>query len=207
MMTITYEYEGALYVNLTNRCNCSCVFCLRQGQASGSIYTENSLWLDHEPSHEEAMASFLSRDIPSYREIVFCGYGEPTYRIDEIFALVDELKARFGEKLPPIRINTNGHANLIHGRNICPELKGRIDTLSISLNADNAADYAAICRPVQGEAAYQGMLDFAAEAANYVPNVVFTIVDKDKTPEEIENCKKIAADRGVQLRVRSFIDS
>jgi len=207
MMTITYEYEGALYVNLTNRCNCSCVFCLRQGQASGSIYTENSLWLDHEPSHEEAMASFLSRDIPSYREIVFCGYGEPTYRIDEIFALVDELKARFGEKPPPIRINTNGHANLIHGRNICPELKGRIDTLSISLNADNAADYAAICRPVQGEAAYQGMLDFAAEAANYVPNVVFTIVDKDKTPEEIENCKKIAADRGVQLRVRSFIDS
>ena len=90
---------------------------------------------------------------------------------------------------------------------MCPELKGRIDTLSISLNADNAADYAAICRPVQGEAAYQGMLDFAAEAANYVPNVVFTIVDKDKTPEEIENCKKIAADRGVQLRVRSFIDS
>jgi len=207
MMTITYEYEGALYVNLTNRCNCSCVFCLRQGQASGSIYTENSLWLDHEPSHEEAMASFLSRDIPSYREIVFCGYGEPTYRIDEIFALVDELKARFGEKLPPIRINTNGHANLIHGRNICPELKGRIDTLSISLNADNAADYAAICRPVQGEAAYQGMLDFAAEAANYVPNVVFTIVDKDKTPEEIENCKKIAAERNVKLRIRSFIDS
>ena len=160
-MTITYEYEGALYVNLTNRCNCNCVFCLRHGKAEGSIYTEDSLWLEHEPSHEEAMASFLSRDIPSYREIVFCGYGEPTYRIDEIFALVDELKEKFGDKLPPVRINTNGHANLINGRDVCPELKGRIDTLSISLNADNAAAYAAICLPIQGEVAYQAMLDFA----------------------------------------------
>ena len=206
-MTITYEYEGALYVNLTNRCNCNCVFCLRHGKAEGSIYTEDSLWLEHEPSHEEAMASFLSRDIPSYREIVFCGYGEPTYRLDAILWLVDELKAKFGENLPPVRINTNGHGSLINGRDICPELKGRIDTLSISLNADNAAAYAAICLPIQGEAAYQAMLDFAQEAAQFVPNVVFTIVDKDKTEEEIENCKRIAAERGVQLRIRSFIDS
>ena len=206
-MTITYEYEGALYVNLTNRCNCSCEFCLRRGKAEGSIYTEDSLWLEHEPSHEEAMASFLSRDIPSYREIVFCGYGEPTYRIDEIFALADELKARFGDQLPPLRINTNGHANLINGRNVCPELAGRIHTVSISLNADNAKAYDALCHPIQGEAAYQAMLDFAEEAAKYVPNVVFTIVDKDKTVEEIENCKKIAANRNVKLRIRSFIDS
>ena len=206
-MTITYEYEGALYVNLTNRCNCNCEFCLRRGKAEGSIYTEDSLWLEHEPSHEEAMASFLSRDVPSYREIVFCGYGEPTYRIDEIFALADELKARFGDQLPPLRINTNGHANLINGRDICPELAGRIDTVSISLNADNAKAYDALCHPIQGEAAYQAMLDFAEEAAKYVPNVVFTIVDKDKTVEEIENCKKIAANRNVKLRIRSFIDS
>ena len=206
-MTITYEYEGALYVNLTNRCNCNCAFCLRHGKAEGSIYTENSLWLEHEPTHEEAMESFLSRDICSYREIVFCGYGEPTYRIDEIFALVDELKERFGDKLPPVRINTNGHANLINGRNVCPELSGRIHTLSISLNATNAPDYVALCRPIQGEAAYHGMLTFARDAKAYVPNVVMTIVDKDKTEEEIENCKRIAAERNVKLRIRSFIDS
>ena len=143
----------------------------------------------------------------AYREIVFCGYGEPTYRIDEIFALADELKERFGDQLPPLRINTNGHANLINGRNVCPELKGRIHTLSISLNATNAPDYVALCHPIQGEQAYQAMLDFAEEAAKYVPNVVFTIVDKDKTAEEIENCKKIAANRNVKLRIRSFIDS
>ena len=206
-MTITYEYEGALYVNLTNKCNCACEFCLRHGKAQGSIYTQDSLWLEREPTRQEALDSFLSRDIPSYREIVFCGYGEPTYRLDDLLWLVDQLKERFGDALPPVRINTNGHANLIHGRDVCPDLKGRIDTLSISLNADNAADYTALCHTQQGEQAYQAMLDFARTSAHYVPNVVLTIVDKDKTPEEIEHCKQIAASLGVTLRIRSFIDS
>ena len=206
-MTITYEYEGALYVNLTNKCNCNCEFCLRRGKAEGSIYTEDSLWLEREPSREEALESFLSRDVCSYREIVFCGYGEPTYRLDVILWLVDRLKEKFGDKLPSVRINTNGHANLIQGRNVCSELKGRIDTLSISLNATNAADYVALCHPIQGEEAYQAMLDFAKESAAYVSNVVMTIVDKDKTEEEIRTCYKIAEELGVTLRVRSFIDS
>ena len=206
-MTITYEYEDALYVNLTNKCNCACEFCLRQGRAQGSIYTEDSLWLEREPTREEALDSFLGRDVCSYREIVFCGYGEPTYRLDDLLWLVDQLKERFGDKLPPVRINTNGHANLINGRDVCPELYGRIDTVSISLNATNAADYVALCHPVQGEAAWQAMRDFAWESTAYVPNVVLTIVDKDKTPEEIERCKQIAEGLGVKLRVRSFIDS
>ena len=149
----------------------------------------------------------MSRDVCTYREIVFCGYGEPTYRLDDLLWLVDQLKEKFGDKLPPVRINTNGHANLINGRDVCPELYGRIDTVSISLNATNAADYVALCHPVQGEAAWQAMRDFAWESTAYVPNVVLTIVDKDKTPEEIERCKQIAEGLGVKLRVRSFIDS
>ena len=189
-MTITYEYEDALYVNLTNKCNCNCEFCLRHGRKEGSIYTEDSLWLEREPTRKEALDSFLSRDVCSYREIVFCGYGEPT-----------------GRRLPPVRINTNGHANLILGRDVVPELKGRIDTLSISLNAVTAAEYTALCHPAQGEAAYQAMLDFAREATRYVPHVVLTIVDKDKSSEEIETCRQIAAELGVKLRIRSFIDS
>jgi TatD family-associated radical SAM protein len=206
-MTITYEYEGALYVNLTNKCNCACEFCLRQGKAEGSIYTEDSLWLEREPTREEAQDSFLSRDVCAYREIVFCGYGEPTYRLDDLLWLVDRLKEKFGDKLPPVRINTNGHANLINGRDVCSELHGRIDTVSISLNATNAADYVALCHPVQGEEAWQAMRDFAWECTAYVPNVVLTIVDKDKTPKEIERCKQIAEGLGVKLRIRSFIDS
>ena len=206
-MTITYEYEDALYVNLTNKCNCNCEFCLRHGRKEGSIYTEDSLWLEREPTREEALDSFLSRDVCSYREIVFCGYGEPTYRLDDILWLVDQLKERFGRRLPPVRINTNGHANLILGRDVVPELKGRIDTLSISLNAVTAAEYTALCHPAQGEAAYQAMLDFAREATRYVPHVVLTIVDKDKSSEEIETGRQSAAELGVKLRIRSFIDS
>ena len=132
---------------------------------------------------------------------------QPPDPLDDILWLVDQLKARFGDKLPPVRINTNGHANLILGRDVCPELKGRIDTVSISLNAITAQEYVALCHPVQGEAAYQAMLDFARESKQYVPHVILTIVDKDKTPEEIQTCKDIARDLGVKLRIRSFIDS
>ena len=205
MMEILYKVHNNLYVNLTNKCPCACTFCLRQ--TMDRVGESDSLWLEREPTRQEALDSFLGRDVCSYREIVFCGYGEPTYRLDDILWLVDRLKERFGEKLPPVRINTNGHANLILGRDVCPELKGRIDTLSISLNANNAVDYTALCHPVQGEAAYQAMLDFAREAKAYVPHVVMTVVDKDKTPEELEESRRIAQSLGVQLRVRSYIDS
>ena len=91
METITYEYENALYVNLTNRCDCSCVFCLRHNGHKGSIYADD-LWLDHEPTRDEALRDLLDRNLSSYRELVFCGFGEPTFRIDDILWLVDELK-------------------------------------------------------------------------------------------------------------------
>ena len=204
-MTITYEYEGALYVNLTNRCNCNCEFCLRHGKKEGSIYTEDSLWLEREPTRQEALDSFLSRDVCSYREIVFCGYGEPTYRIDDIVWLVDQLKERFGEKLPPVRINTNGHANLFLGRDVAPLLQGRVDTISISLNGSTPEEYCAVTKPRQGMQAWDAMLDFARECKEYVPHVVMTIVDKDKTPEEITRCRRLTEDLGVTLRIRAYI--
>lgn len=200
---VTYDYFGGLYINMTNRCDCHCVFCIRDQEASAL----GGLWLQEEPAKEAVLAEILAQDLGQYTEIVFCGYGEPTYRLDDILWLVDQLKERFGRRLPPVRINTNGHANLILGRDVCPELKGRIDTVSISLNAITAQEYVALCHPVQGEAAYQAMLDFARESKQYVPHVILTIVDKDKTPEEIQTCKDIARDLGVKLRVRSFIDS
>ena len=204
-MTITYEYEGALYVNLTNKCNCNCDFCLRHGKAQGSIYTEDSLWLEREPTRQEALDSFLSRDVCSYREIVFCGYGEPTYRLDDLLWLVDELKARFGEKLPPVRINTNGHANLILGRDVTGDLAGRIDVLSISLNGSTPGEYVAVTRPRDGAAAWDAMLDFTRRAAKTVPTVMMTIVNKDKTPDEIDACRTLAERLGARLRVREYI--
>ena len=203
MMTITYEYEGALYVNLTNRCDCSCVFCLRHNGHKGSIYADD-LWLEHEPTVAEALADFAKRDLSSYREIVFCGFGEPIYRWDDIRAIVDALKAKY-PGLPPIRINTNGHGNLIHGRDITGELAGRIDTVSISLNGATAEEYCAVTQPRDGEAAWQAMLDFTKACVGKVPHVVMTIVDKDKAQEDIETCRTLAESLGAKLRVRVYI--
>ena len=204
MMTISYEYEGSLYVNLTNRCDCRCVFCLRHNGHKGSIYADD-LWLDHEPSREEALEDLLSRDLASYPEIVFCGFGEPTYRLDDILWLADQMKKAV-PGLPPIRINTNGHANLILGRDVTPELAGRIDVLSISLNGSTPEEYCAVTQPRDGEKAWDAMLDFTQRAAKYVPKVVMTIVDKDKTPEEITHCRTMAEGLGATLRVRTYIE-
>ena len=107
--------------------------------------------------------------------------------------------------LPPVRINTNGHANRILGRDVTPELAGRIDTISISLNGSTAEEYCAVTKPRDGEAAWQAMLDFTRRAREYVPHVVMTVVDKDKSPEELERCRKLTEDLGVTLRIRAYI--
>ena len=203
MQTISYEYGDALYVNLTNRCDCACVFCLRHNGHKGSIYADD-LWLEHEPSRQEALDDLLKRDLGRYPEIVFCGFGEPTYRIDDILWLVDEMKKTV-PALPSVRINTNGHANLIHGRDVTPELAGRIDVLSISLNGSTAEEYCAVTRPRDGEKAWEAMLDFTRRAAKVVPTVMMTIVDKDKSPEEIEDCRRMCESLGATLRVRKYI--
>ena len=203
METISYDFGNSLYINLTNRCDCACVFCLRHNGHKGSIYADD-LWLEHEPTRQEALDDLLGRDLASYPEIVFCGFGEPTFRIDDILWLVDELKKAV-PNLPPVRINTNGHANLIHGRDVTPELAGRIDVLSISLNGSTAQEYCAVTRPRDGEKAWEAMLDFTCKAAKYVPKVMMTIVDKDKSPEEIEACRKMCQSLGATLRVRAYI--
>ena len=203
MMTISYEYEGALYVSLTNRCDCACVFCLRHNGHKGSIYADD-LWLEHEPTREEALDDLRKRDLPSYRELVFCGFGEPMFRTDDILWLVDRLKEEV-PGLPPVRINTNGHANLIQGRDVTADLAGRIDTVSISLNGSTAEEYCAVTQPKDGVRGWEAMLDFTRRATAYVPHVVMTIVDKDKTPEEIQRCRTLAESLGARLRVRAYI--
>jgi TatD family-associated radical SAM protein len=126
------------------------------------------------------------------------------YRVDDIVWLVDELKKAV-PNLPPVRINTNGHGNLIHGRDVTPLLQGRIDVVSVSLNGSTAEEYTAVTRPRDGKKAWDAMLDFVRKAKKHVPKVVLTIVDKDKTPEEIGACRTIAEDLGVTLRIRAYI--
>ena len=200
--TITYEYGDNLYVNPTNRCNFNCEFCLRHNQSSGgSIYTHN-LWLKREPSKEELLASIESWDLSKYKQLVFVGFGEPTYRIDDICWVIDQMKAR-GEKIFT-RMDTNGTGSLINGRDIAPDFAGRFDMVSISLNTDTAEKYEALCHPAQ-PGAHQAMKDFAREVGKYVPTVMMTVVDTIPA-EEIENCRKICEDEiGATYRVREYI--
>ena len=200
-MTITYPLKRGLYVNLTNRCPCSCVFCLRQN--GDGVGGSGSLWLEHEPSAEEVRAAIDARDISLFDEVVFCGYGEPTERLDVLLAT-----ARHVREIAPscrIRINTNGLSDLINGRPTAPLLEGLVDVVSISLNAADPDEYMRVCRPVFGRRSYDAMLAFAAACRKYVPDVVLTVVgDPVTTPEQRATCRAIADSAGVRLRVRAY---
>lgn len=200
-MTITYELGNSLYVNITNRCSNACNFCVRLEH--DGVNGKDSLWLDREPTIDEIKSDFETRELEKYDAIVFCGYGEPMERADVVIEIAKWLKSKI-PKLP-IRINTNGHANLIHKKDITPELCGIIDCISISLNAENAQKYQDVCHSEFGEAAFEGLLDFAQRAKQFVPEIVFTVVDV-MPDDEIAACKKIADDCGVSFRVREYIE-
>lgn len=155
-MTILYEVHNGLYVNLTNRCSCACTFCVRQ--TDDAVGKSDTLWLEHEPSFEEVMEAFSAFNMDRYEELVFCGFGEPTEAFDMLKLVASEAKRRWNI---PIRVNTNGQGSLINKRDITPEFKGLIDTVSISLNTPNAEEYLNLTRSRYGKAAFPAMLEFA----------------------------------------------
>lgn len=200
-MTILYKVHNNLYVNLTNRCSASCVFCLRQTR--DHMEDSDPLWLEHEPSFEEVKDAFTKFNMDDFNEVVFCGFGEPTEAFDLLIQVAKYVKDNWSK---PIRINTNGHGNLINGRHIAPEMKGLIDTLSISLNTPNKDRYHELVRSKFGPESYDAMLAFAGEAKDYVPNVVFSTVDTTLSKEEEAQCQKICDDLGVTYRIRPWED-
>ncbi len=199
MMTITYPVKNGIYVNMTNRCPCACTFCLRGN--GDSIYGSQPLWLDREPTVEEVCESIDAWELDRHSELVFCGYGEPTERLADLLRVAAHVKK---ESSIPIRINTNGLADLLWKQHTAPRLMGLIDTVSVSLNATNREAYCEIVRPKFGIESYDAMLRFTKECTAFVPNVVMTVVDVVTTPEEQERCRKICASLGATLRVRPF---
>ena len=199
-MTATYRAGDGLYVNLTNRCPCACTFCIRQN--GDGVYGSDSLWLKREPTADEVCAA-IEESLGDCTELVFCGYGEPTERLDMLL----EVAARFKRVHPflPIRVNTNGLSDLIAGEPTAHRFKGLVDTVSISLNAPTAEEYVALCRPKFGAAAYPALLKFAEEVKGFVKDVVLTVVGTASlTPENEAACRRIAAEHGIPLRVRRF---
>ena len=203
-MTIVYKVKNGLYINLTNRCPCSCKFCIR-GNGEGA-YGSDPLWLEREPTRQEVIDAIEAANPPSYSEIVFCGYGEPTERLDDLVEIAQYLKAKY--PLLPIRLNTNGLSDLIAGEPTAHRFKGVIDTISISLNASTAEAYCEMCRPSFGLESYDAMLRFTSQVREFVPEVVMSIVATAATSEnEIAACRDICDKLGVSLRVRTYISS
>ena len=200
-MCITYIVEDKLYVNVTNKCSNRCEFCIRNN--GDGAYGSDSLWLEREPTRDEILDSIFSRDLTVFPELVFCGYGEPTYRLDDIICVAKAVKERYPEM--KIRINTNGHSDLIQGRNTAPDYEGVIDIVSISLNTPSAERYQQICHSIYGEESFEALLRFASEVKHYVPTVLLSAVKETLTPDEIEQCRMICSDLGVTLRLRDYI--
>jgi len=197
-MTITYEIEDSLYLNITNRCTNTCTFCVRNN--SDGVVDGLNLWLEREPTVDEVLEAISKLEISKYKEFVFCGYGEPLMRTYDLIEICKKLKASYNM---PIRINTNGQGNLINGCDITPLLEGLVDTISISLNAKDKQEYQALCLSDFGETAFEEILDFAAKCQKYIPHVVLSVVDLI-SKEDIQACKQLAESIGVDFRVRHF---
>jgi TatD family-associated radical SAM protein len=163
-----------------------------------SLGTANSLWLKREPTYEELVEGLAEVDLDAYKEVVFCGYGEPTERVEDLINLTKEIKSRADVI---VRINTNGLGDLINGYKISPKLENVIDSVSVSLNTSNAEAYNDLCHPEFGIKSYQAMLDFTEEVKKYVPDVRMSVVSVISS-KEIEECREIANQLDVKFMVR-----
>jgi len=191
---IAYRIRNSLYLNITNRCTNVCTFCAKRGDFH---VKGHYLKLPGEPGVGEAIAEV--GDPAVYDEVVFCGFGEPLLRLPEVKEIAAALKA----KGATIRVNTDGLANLVHGRNVLPELAGLVDALSVSLNAPDAATYARICPNRYGEASFAALLDFLREAPRHIPSVTATAV---ALPDLDHGAVRRLAEsiEGVIFRLRAF---
>ncbi|MCI9441453.1 MAG: TIGR04100 family radical SAM protein [Ruminococcus sp.] len=198
MAKILYAYQDQVYVNLTNKCDCSCRFCIRSHH--DGVGDADSLWHEKDPSLEEVKAAMDAYDFTGKKELVYCGYGEPTCALEALIESARYAKEKYGLK---IRVNTNGLGNLYHQKDIVPLLAEVVDSISISLNAPDKEEYMEVTRP-QFENAFEGMLEFTRECGKKIAQVKMTVVDV-LPDEDIEASRKLAESLGVELRVRKFV--
>lgn len=199
MADILYTYKNHVYANITNRCDCSCTFCVRT--TKDTVGDATNMWFEKEPDFAEIKAAIDAFDFSAYDEFVFCGYGEPTCSLENLLKTAQYVKETLNLKT---RLNTNGLCNLYHKRNIVPELAKVIDSISISLNAPTAEKYQAVTRP-QFANAFPALLEFATLAQKSIPHTQLSIVDV-LPPDEIKACQKLADDRGIYLKIRKFAE-
>lgn len=189
---ISYVIGDRLYLNITDRCTLACTFCPKtQGVKRVHDY---DLTLDHRPEVEEILSSI--DDPARYQQVVFCGFGEPTLRLKVLLAVAREIKARGGR----VRVNTDGLANLVHKRNVLPEMAGCVDALSVSMNAQDSETYDRHCDPAL-KGSFQAMLDFLELAPKYIPDTTATAIE-GLAGVDIGACERLAGKLGVKFRRR-----
>jgi TatD DNase family protein len=190
---VAYPIRDSLYLNITNRCSNSCVFCVRN-------YTDfvkgHNLRLNQEPTFNEVISAMDG--LEKYREVVFCGYGEPTIRLD----LLKEVARYLKNKNVQVRLNTNGQGNLINRRNIVSELVDLIDVVSVSLNVDSSEKYDRLCKSNFGKNTFEKVIDFVKECRKHNLKTIITVLDMPEV--DLKECEKLARELGVELRVRHY---
>ena len=190
-MAIVYPYGENIYINQTNVCTNACVFCIRRGNSGLGGY---SLWLEEEPGAEEILQALDKSEKPG--EAVFCGFGEPLFRLGRVLDIARGLQERNWR----VRINTNGHADLIHGFDTTPRLEGLIDAINVSLNAQDESTYCRLCNPLFQGRAYPALQQFAERVRDHVPEVILSVVDHPLV--DLSACQRIAEKMGVNFRIR-----
>ncbi len=197
MDTITYQIGNGVYINLTNKCSNDCVFCERNRISGVEGYY---LWLKNEPTAEMVIESLKTYDLKDFDEVIFCGFGEPTYRWNEIKEVAD-----FAHSIgKSTRLNTNGQGNLINGYDITQEIANYIDKVNVSLNNGNSKRYNEDNRSIFGEVAFQEIQNFAKKCIEKGVHTTFSVVDCI-SKEEIEAARQIALAIGANFRVREEI--
>lgn len=191
---LAYTIRDTLYLNITDRCTLQCHFCPKFHD-SHQVH-EYDLTLDHRPEVAEIIAAI--GDPSRFPEVVFCGYGEPTLRLKVLLEVAAYIKAHGGR----VRVNTDGLANLVHKRNVLPEMQGLVDSLSVSMNAATAEVYDRHCLP-QLQGSFEAMLAFLREAPRYIPDVTATAI-AGLEGVDIAACEQLAASLGVKFRRREL---
>ena len=205
MYTLVYSINNekepkTVYINLTNACTNSCVFCLREQKDD---VCGKEMWHDDNYSLEDVISQFKNY-APSVKEVVFCGYGEPFLKKDMMKSFCEYLRKNYPHI--KIRVNTNGHANAIYKKNEAEEFKDLIDSVSISLNASSEEEYNDICNP-KIENAYESMKNFAKSCKDAGMDVTMSVVTGfDKTHNiDVKKCEEISQNLGAKFRNREFI--
>jgi len=195
--SIAYQIRNSLYLNITNRCTLACHFCPKQHSQDYEV-KGYYLKLDKEPNVEELFQAI--GEPQGYDEVVFCGYGEPTLRLEVVKIIAERMKEKGAKS---VRLNTDGLANLVYGRNIAKELKGLIDSVSISINASDAKSYAKLCPSKFGEKAFLAIKDFVKECKKNIPDITITAV---RFPgSDSEKIITLGKELGVKVRVREYM--